>query len=299
MQRACNLPRDHDTRGQGVEGGRGQRDRRPETLQPGKRGRGGCERTSGQGTGKGQGAGAERGGGEGGLPRKLLRTVVALAGGQWVRDGSEGNGRAAGGTVKPWPGGSRGLPGPRPPRHLQWLPAAGAVAAAGSRSVVPIRQTTPTVEARCVPTTCMQLAYTVPCIVSDREKGRGRRGRQGGRRGKKAAGGCSATCMQLAQRAGHQGAERRRGGGRDASHIALQSARWRGTGRTRSGRREAKDLEAREEGLGRTREDEHTRGRAGQGSGSRGGLLRKLLGTVLVLAGGQRHGGGDRRTEAC
>ena len=70
---------------------------------------------------------------------------------------------AAGGTVKPWPGGSRGLPGPRPPRHLEWLPAAaaaaGAVAAAGGRSVVPTSQTTPTIEARCVPATCVQLAY--------------------------------------------------------------------------------------------------------------------------------------------
>ena len=119
---------------------------------------------------------------------------------------------AAGGTVKPWPGGSRGLPGPRPPRHLEWLPAAaapaGAVAAAGGRSVVPISLTTPTVEARCVPATCVQLAYTVSCIVSEGEKGRGGRGRQGGHRGKKAAGGCSATCVPQAKRPGHQGAER-------------------------------------------------------------------------------------------
>ena len=119
---------------------------------------------------------------------------------------------AAGATVKPWLGGSRGLPRPRPPRHLEWHPAAaaraGAVATAGGRSVVPIRLTTPTVEARCVPATCVQLAYTVSCIVSEGEKGRGGRGRQGGRRGKKAAGGCNATCVQLAKRPGHQGAER-------------------------------------------------------------------------------------------
>ena len=42
---------------------------------------------------------------------------------------------------EPWPGGSRGQPGPRPPRHLEWLPTAaaraGTVAAAGGRSVVP------------------------------------------------------------------------------------------------------------------------------------------------------------------
>ena len=51
---------------------------------------------------------------------------------------------AAGGTVKPWPGGSRGLSGPRPLRHLEWLPAAaapaGAVAAAGSRRVLSLRR---------------------------------------------------------------------------------------------------------------------------------------------------------------
>ena len=47
---------------------------------------------------------------------------------------------AARGTVKPWSGGSRGLLGPRPPRHMEPPPAAaapaGAVAAAGSRSVM-------------------------------------------------------------------------------------------------------------------------------------------------------------------
>ena len=62
--------------------------------------------------------------------------------------------------------------------------------------------------ARCVPATCVQLAYTVSCVVSEREKGRGGRGRQGGRRGTKAAGGCSATCVPQAKGPGHQGAAR-------------------------------------------------------------------------------------------
>ena len=119
---------------------------------------------------------------------------------------------AAGGTVKPWPGGSRGLPGPRPPWHLEWLPAAvapaGAVAAAGGRSVVPTSQTAPTIEARCVPATCVRLAYTVSCIVSKGAKRRGGRGGQGEHRGEKATGGCSATYVPLAQGPGHQGAER-------------------------------------------------------------------------------------------
>ena len=88
-------------------------------------------------------------------------------------------------------------------------PAAFGVAARGGGSCGGCGSGgTPTVEARCVPATCVQLAYTVSCIVSEGEKGRGGRGRQGGRRGKKAAGGCSATCVPHARRPGHQGAER-------------------------------------------------------------------------------------------
>ena len=117
---------------------------------------------------------------------------------------------AWGGTVKPWPGNSQGLPGLRPLRHLERLPAAavpaGAVAAAGSRSVVLTGLTTPLIEARCVPATCVRHACAVSCVVSEGEKGRGGRGRQGGRRGTKAAGGCSATCVPQAQGPGHQGA---------------------------------------------------------------------------------------------
>ena len=125
------------------------------------------------------------------------------SGGQPQRDAS---------LAAPWPGGSRGLPGPRPPRHLEWLPAAaapaGAVAAAGGHNVVPTSPTTSPIEARCVPATCLRLAYTVSCVVSEGEKGRGGRGGQGGRRGTKAAGGCSATCVPQAQGPGHQGAAR-------------------------------------------------------------------------------------------
>ena len=101
----------------GVEGGRGQRDRRPETLQPRKRGRGGWGRTSGQGARQGQGAGAERGGGEGGLPRKLLRTVLALAGGQRVRGGSERKGACCGGYSEALAGGYGACQG-RAPRGI-------------------------------------------------------------------------------------------------------------------------------------------------------------------------------------
>ena len=102
MRRACHKPRDQGTRGRqgerewegclaycsakcmpgGVKGGRGQGDRGPGTQGPGKGGKGGRGRTSTQGAGLGQGAGAEGGSREGGLPRELLRTVLALAGGR-------------------------------------------------------------------------------------------------------------------------------------------------------------------------------------------------------------------------
>ena len=72
--------------------------------------------------------------------------------------------------MKPWPGGSRGLPGPRPPRHMEWLPAAaapaGAAAAAGGHSVEPALPTTPPIKARCVPATCVRSVNTVFCGVS-------------------------------------------------------------------------------------------------------------------------------------
>ena len=231
---------------------------------------------------------------------------------------------AAGGTVKPLPGGSRGLPGPRPPRHLEWLPAAAApavaVAAAGSHSVVPTSPTTLPIAARCVPATCVQIAYTVSCVVScvvsEREKGRGGRGRHGKRRGTKTAGGCSATCVPQAQGPGQQGAARRRGSGRDASRIVPRSVCRGGKGRTGTGRQRARDQEAWEGGQGRTKEGEQTGGKGGRGRASRQGAgqgqgagaerggregapPRELLRIVLALSGGQRDGDGRVGKGAC
>ena len=93
------------------------------------------------------------------------RSVMLLW--QHVQSGAQSTtGGQGAGAVKPWPGGSRGLPGPRPPRHLEWLPAAaapaGAVAAAGGHSVVPTSPTTPPIEARCVPATCLRRACDLP-----------------------------------------------------------------------------------------------------------------------------------------
>ena len=102
MRHACHKPRDQGAKGrQGEEGvgevprvllrdvyagrvkrGRGQGERGPGTQGPRKRSKGGRGRTNTRGAGLGQGAGAEGGSREGGLPRELLRTVLALAGGR-------------------------------------------------------------------------------------------------------------------------------------------------------------------------------------------------------------------------
>ena len=81
-----------------VKGGRGQRHRGPGTKGPEKGGKGGRGRASRQGAGQGQRARAERGGKEGAVPRKLLRNVLALAGGQRSREGKAGKRACHGGT---------------------------------------------------------------------------------------------------------------------------------------------------------------------------------------------------------
>ena len=181
----------------------------------------------------------------------------------------------AGGTVKPWPGGSRGLPGPRPPRHLEWMPAAaapaGAVAAAGGCKVVPTSQTAPTIESRCVPATCVRLAYTVSCIVSEGAKGRGGGGGRAGVEGKRPQAGAVRRACHLPR---DQGTRGQKGEGREGGmpRVLLREV-YAGEvkGRPRTGRQRARDRGAWEGGQGRTRENEHTRGRARPGSGSRGG----------------------------
>ena len=99
MRHACHKPRDQGARGRhGEEGvgevprvllrdvyagrvqrGRGQGDRGPRTQGPGRGGKGGRGRTNTRGAGLGQGTGVEGGSKEGGLPRELLRTVLARA----------------------------------------------------------------------------------------------------------------------------------------------------------------------------------------------------------------------------
>ena len=71
-----------DVHAEGVKRGRGQGDRGPGPQGPGKGSKGGRGRTNTQEAGLGQGAGAEEGSRKGGLPRELLRTVLALAGGR-------------------------------------------------------------------------------------------------------------------------------------------------------------------------------------------------------------------------
>ena len=62
-----------------VQRGRGQGDRGPRTQGPGKVGEGGREGTNTRGAGLGQRTGVEGGSKEGGLPRELLRPVLARA----------------------------------------------------------------------------------------------------------------------------------------------------------------------------------------------------------------------------
>ena len=62
-----------------VQRGRGQGDRGPRTQGPGKRGEGGRGGTSTRGVGLGQRTGVEGGSKEGGLPRAMLRPVLARA----------------------------------------------------------------------------------------------------------------------------------------------------------------------------------------------------------------------------
>ena len=62
-----------------VQRGRGQGDRGPRTQWPGKGGEGGRGGTNTRGAGLGQRTGVEGGSREGGLPRELLRPVLARA----------------------------------------------------------------------------------------------------------------------------------------------------------------------------------------------------------------------------
>ena len=62
-----------------VQRGRGQGDRGPRTQGPGKVGEGGRGGTNTRGAGLGQRTGVEGGSKEGGLPRELLRPVLARA----------------------------------------------------------------------------------------------------------------------------------------------------------------------------------------------------------------------------
>ena len=131
---------------------------------------------------------------------------------------------AAGGTVKSWPGGSRGLPGPRLVRHLERPPAAaapkGAAAAAGNRAT------------RCA-APWVQLVNKVRAMHNACELGAqchakcrtGKRSRDGGGEGR-------ANKEQVRPRALEgPGGQGQRGGAKrghgDAMHISLHRARRR------------------------------------------------------------------------
>ena len=154
-----------------VKGGRGQRDRGPGTKGPGEGGKGGRGRASGQGAGQGPGAGAERGGKEGALPSELLRFVLAPARGQRIGAGWAGR-RAYHGGVK---GRTWGRSTQAPCSRASRPQCAGAPDKAERRGALTQSGPPPKVQcpawrhatrARCVPATCVRLAYTVSCVVS-------------------------------------------------------------------------------------------------------------------------------------
>ena len=175
---------------------------------------------------------------------------------------------AAGGTVKSLPGASRGLPGAHPARHLQRPPTAaapaGAVAAAGSRSVLPLwrhKQSDAKGKAGgpgACRATCMQIACMVSCIVSCGKRsrgGRGWKGRQGVGEGQGTRGAQGAKA--------ERGANGENGG---ATHIALHRARQeegrgrrdtaRTQGMTRASRETAKGASAPQIAMHRARKRE-------------------------------------------
>ena len=114
------------------EGG-GQRGRRPETLQPGTRGRARRERASKQGARQGQGAGAERGAGM----ERCLANCSAL----WTR-WPEGRGSEMAGQRR----GQQGAPQPSEPP-----PACGGTGQGGVPRRAPTRQPAPKGAVCCVP----------------------------------------------------------------------------------------------------------------------------------------------------
>ena len=200
----------------GVKGGRGQRDRGPGTQGPWKGSKGERGRASRQGAGQGQGAGAERGGKEGALPRELLRIILALAGGQRNRDGRAGQRACHGGMKERTWQKQKGAPQPSESPAVR-----GGTRRGGAPQRAATRQYTPTGAVSCVAScnegqvracdmcaTCLHSVLRSVLRGVEREKGRGGRGRQGGRRRTMAAGGCSATCVPQAQGPGRQGAAR-------------------------------------------------------------------------------------------
>ena len=104
---------------------------------------------------------------------------------------------------------------------------------------------------------------------------------------------CGTKCVRLARSSGHQGAARKRGSGRVASHIALHGARRGDRGRKGTERKEARDPATRDEGQGKVSEGEQTGGRAGPGGRGREGGQRGSAASRIA----PHHARAGRRAE--
>ena len=92
-------------------GARGRKEtERQEARDPATRDEGQGKVREGEQTGgrTGPGGRGREGGREGALPRELLRTVLAMAGGQWVSEGKVREGEQTGGRTGPGAGAERG-----------------------------------------------------------------------------------------------------------------------------------------------------------------------------------------------
>ena len=147
-----------------VQRGRGQGDRGPRTQGPGKVGEGGRGGTNTRGAGLGQRTGVEGGSKEGGLPRELLRPVLAGAE-SCTRAGRRAEGQRRHreeGVPRRHEGASvgqkhKGAPQPSEPPAVRGETRQGG---AQRRAAATQSHTT---RARCVPATCVRSAYTVSC----------------------------------------------------------------------------------------------------------------------------------------
>ena len=237
MRRACHKPRDRGARGrQGEEGVGGvPRVLLREVYAGGGKGRTGTERQRARDPGAWEGEqgrtreGEQTGGRTGPGSRGRERGQRGSAASRIAPHRARAGRRA---EEQRWQGSEEGVPrrheranvGQKQkgaPQPSEPPAVRGGTRRGGAPRRAATRQSTPTgavsyvascnegqVRACDMRATCLHSVLRSVLRWVESEKGRGGRGRQGGRRGTKAAGGCSATCVPQAQGLGRQGAAR-------------------------------------------------------------------------------------------